>query len=122
MTDLLRQEIATAADIVVVKVGTRVLTTPEGTLNEERIAALAEEIHQLMAGGRKVVVVSSGAVGAGMGRIGMRQRPRDLEAFAAISGVRASPHVRRQRPQLQQWPAEPQRVTAVEYRQRRRRG
>ena len=36
MTDLLRQEIATAADIVVVKVGTRVLTTPEGTLNKAR--------------------------------------------------------------------------------------
>ncbi|HVU86950.1 MAG TPA: glutamate 5-kinase [Pirellulales bacterium] len=87
MTDLLRQEIATAADIVVVKVGTRVLTTSEGTLNEERIAALAEEIHQLLAGGRKVAVVSSGAVGAGMGRIGMRERPRDLAQLQAVAAM-----------------------------------
>jgi glutamate 5-kinase len=87
MTDLLRQEIATAADIVVVKVGTRVLTTPEGTLNEERIAALAEEIHQLLDTGRKVVVVSSGAVGAGMGRIGMRERPRDLAQLQAVAAM-----------------------------------
>ncbi|HEY4310449.1 MAG TPA: glutamate 5-kinase [Pirellulales bacterium] len=87
MTDLLRQEIATAADIVVVKVGTRVLTTPEGTLDEARIAALAEEIHQLMAGGRKVAVVSSGAVGAGMGRLGMKTRPRDLAQLQAVAAM-----------------------------------
>ncbi len=87
MTDLLRQEIATAADIVVVKVGTRVLTTPEGTLNEARIAALAEEIHAILDSGRKVVVVSSGAVGAGMGRIGMRQRPRDLAQLQAVAAM-----------------------------------
>jgi len=87
MTDLLRQEIATAADIVVVKVGTRVLTTPEGTLDEGRIAALAEEINGLMESGRKVAVVSSGAVGAGMGRIGMRQRPRDLAQLQAVAAM-----------------------------------
>ncbi len=87
MTDLLRQEIATAADIVVVKVGTRVLTTPEGTLDEARIAALAAEINGLMEQGRKVAVVSSGAVGAGMGRIGMRQRPRDLAQLQAVAAM-----------------------------------
>ena len=87
MTDLLRQEIATAADIVVVKVGTRVLTSPDGTLNEARIAALAEEIHQLLESGRKVAVVSSGAVGAGMGRIGMRERPRDLAQLQAVAAM-----------------------------------
>ena len=51
MSDLLRQEIVQAAHTVVVKVGTRVLTLPDGTLNHERIDALAEELHR-MAGER----------------------------------------------------------------------
>jgi glutamate 5-kinase len=64
-----------------------VLTTSEGTLNEERIAALAEEIHQILETGRKVAVVSSGAVGAGMGRLGMRERPRDLAQLQAVAAM-----------------------------------
>jgi len=87
MTDLLRQEIATAADTIVVKVGTRVLTATDGTLDEQRIADLAEEIHQLLDAGRKVAVVSSGAVGAGMGRLGMRERPRDLAHLQAVAAM-----------------------------------
>jgi glutamate 5-kinase len=87
MTDLLRQEIATAADTVVVKVGTRVLTAADGTLDEGRVAALAEEIHRLLDAGRKVVVVSSGAVGAGMGRLGIRERPRDLAQLQAVAAM-----------------------------------
>ena len=71
MTDLLRQEIATAATTIVVKVGTRVLTRPDGLLDDERIAQLAEELHRVVGTGRKVALVSSGAVGAGMGRLGL---------------------------------------------------
>jgi glutamate 5-kinase len=52
MTDLVRQEIATAAHTVVVKVGTRVLTGTDGLLNQERVAALSEELHQLASTGR----------------------------------------------------------------------
>lgn len=87
MTDPLRQQVAAAADLIVVKVGTRVLTRAGGTLNEERIAALAEELHQLMAGGRKVALVSSGAVGAGMGLLNLSERPRDLAHLQAVAAV-----------------------------------
>src|SRR5262245_14814130 len=87
MTDLLRQEIATAADLIVVKVGTRVLTHAGGKLNEERVAQLAEEIHQLGEAGRKVVLVSSGAVGAGMGRLGLDARPKDLARLQAVAAI-----------------------------------
>ncbi|NIP85929.1 MAG: glutamate 5-kinase [Planctomycetales bacterium] len=87
MPDLLRQEIATAADLIVVKIGTRVLTTDQGLLDRERIETLAEELHQLREGGRKVVLVSSGAVGAGMGRLGLRQRPTDLAHLQAVAAV-----------------------------------
>jgi glutamate 5-kinase len=87
MTDLLRQEIATAATTMVVKVGTRVLTRSDGQLNEERITQLAEEIHQVLSSGRRVALVSSGAVGAGMGRLGLTSRPLDLPRLQAVAAV-----------------------------------
>ena len=87
MVDLLRQEIATIADVVVVKVGTRVLTGEDGLLNHQRIANLVEQIHLQMAQGRKVVVVSSGAVGAGMAHLGLKQRPQDLAHLQAVAAV-----------------------------------
>ena len=87
MPDLLRQEIAAAATTWIVKVGTRVLTTKDGLLNQERVAALAEELHHLMQAGRKVCLVSSGAVGAGMGRLGMKSRPTDLTQLQAVAAV-----------------------------------
>ncbi len=87
MTDLVRQEIATAAHTVIVKVGTRVLTRPDGVLNQERVAALAEELHQLMLTGRKVALVTSGAVGAGMGQLGLTSRPTDLARLQAVAAV-----------------------------------
>lgn len=87
MPDLLRQEIAAAALTWVVKVGTRVLTTAEGLLNQDRVTALAEELHYVMQAGRKVCVVSSGAVGAGMGRLGLKKRPTDLSQLQAVAAV-----------------------------------
>jgi glutamate 5-kinase len=87
MTDILRQEIATAASSMVVKVGTRVLTRSDGQLNEERIAQLADELSDVVATGRKVALVSSGAVGAGMGRLGLSSRPTNLAQLQAVAAV-----------------------------------
>jgi glutamate 5-kinase len=87
MPDLLRQEIAAAASTWIVKVGTRVLTTEDGLLNQQRVAALAEELHHLMSAGRKVCLVSSGAVGAGLGRLGLKTRPVDLSRLQAVAAV-----------------------------------
>jgi glutamate 5-kinase len=87
LPDLLRQEIATAAHTLVVKVGTRILTGPDGLLNQDRVCALAEELHQVIASGRKVALVSSGAVGAGMGRLGIKHRPTDLAQLQAVAAV-----------------------------------
>lgn len=87
MVDLLRQEIAATADLVVVKVGTRVLTGEGGLLNHGRITELAEQIHLAMQNGRKVVLVSSGAVGAGIGQLGLKQRPADLAHLQAVAAV-----------------------------------
>jgi glutamate 5-kinase len=87
MQDLLRQEIAAIATTVVVKVGTQVLTRDDGQLSQDRIAQLAAQIHQIVQSGRKIVLVSSGAVGAGMGRLGLDQRPADLARLQAVAAI-----------------------------------
>lgn len=87
MTDLLRQEVIAAAKIVVVKVGTRVLTHVDGTLDETRIARLAEELNAIKESGRRVILVSSGAVGAGMSQLKMSKRPTDLATLQAVAAI-----------------------------------
>jgi glutamate 5-kinase len=86
MNDL-RQEIAALATTIVVKVGTRVLTRDDGQLDEGRIDQLVDQMHHVIATGRKVVLVSSGAVGAGMGRLGLTSRPSDLAHLQAVAAV-----------------------------------
>jgi glutamate 5-kinase len=86
-SESLRELVTTAAHTVVVKVGTRVLTQTDGTLNYQRIDELAEEIHAISAGGRRVVLVSSGAVGAGISLLGLKSRPLDLAKLQAVAAV-----------------------------------
>ncbi len=87
MPDLLRQEIAATATTIVVKVGTRVLTDAAGRLDSQRIEQLAMQVHAVMESGRRVVLVSSGAVGAGVGRLGLPGRPTDLAHLQAVAAV-----------------------------------
>ena len=87
MSDQLRKEIVAAAQTIVVKVGTRVLTRPNGSLDESRIEQLGEQLHRLMETGRKVVLVSSGAVASGMGRLQLGERPKDLAKLQAVAAV-----------------------------------
>jgi glutamate 5-kinase len=82
-----RQSVISSAHTVVVKVGTRVLTKADGTLNLERIEQLAEEVHTISAAGRRVVLVSSGAVGAGLSLLGLKGRPTDLARLQAVAAV-----------------------------------
>ncbi|MGD9634537.1 MAG: glutamate 5-kinase [Pirellulales bacterium] len=87
MLDPVRQEVATTSKTVVVKVGTRVLTHDDGTLDNDRVTSIAEQLVWLIEDQRYVVLVSSGAVGAGMGRIGLRRRPTDLGHLQAVAAV-----------------------------------
>lgn len=88
MHDLTRREVIDTAKTLVVKVGTNVLSNADGTLNVARIKGLTEDLHTVLRTGRKVVVVSSGAVAAGMGLLGLTHRPVDLPHLqaAAASG------------------------------------
>ncbi len=87
MVDLVRQEIAATAGVIVVKVGTRVITHQGGLLDDEWVNKFCDEINEVLNSGRKIVVVSSGAVGAGMGRLGFKQRPTDLALLQALAAV-----------------------------------
>lgn len=87
MTDLVRQEIAATAEMVVVKIGTRPLTNESGTLDESRVNMLAEDIHAASSLGKRLVLVSSGAVGAGMGQLGLKRRPTDLANLQAVAAI-----------------------------------
>jgi glutamate 5-kinase len=85
--DLVREEVVVSAPTWVVKVGTSVLTGPDGTLDPARIDHLAEQICKLMDRGHKIALVSSGAVGAGMGQLGWKRRPDNLPQLQAAAAV-----------------------------------
>jgi len=87
MTDSHRRDLATAARLIVVKVGTRVLTGPDGLLDASRIETLGRQFDAALAQGRRIVLVSSGAVGAGMGRMGLEERPQELASLQAIAAI-----------------------------------
>ncbi len=85
--ELVRDEVVLSAHTWVVKVGTSVLTGPDGTLDLARIDHLAEQISVVMDSGRKVALVSSGAVGAGIGKLGWKRRPDNLRQLQAAAAV-----------------------------------
>src|SRR5262249_46101713 len=87
MIDPVRQEVIALAHTVVVKVGTTVLTGPDGRLDPARLQALTDQVYRLHQTGRKVVLVSSGAIGAGVGRLGLGKRPTDLRHLQACAAV-----------------------------------
>jgi glutamate 5-kinase len=82
-----RQEIFQRAETIVVKVGTNVLSADDDRLDPERIRQLADQIHAICQTGRKIVLVSSGAIGAGMGLLGLKTRPKDLPHLQAAAAT-----------------------------------
>jgi glutamate 5-kinase len=87
MLDPVRQEIATSSEMVVVKVGTRVLTHEDGSLDQGRVTEISNQIVRLTEAGRRVVLVSSGAVASGLGRLKLQRRPSDLAHLQAVAAV-----------------------------------
>ena len=85
--DAERKEILKNSETIVIKVGTNVLTRADGTLEPNQVHSLADQIFRLKQSGKKVALVSSGAIGAGMGRLGLKQRPTDLRHLQACAAV-----------------------------------
>lgn len=72
---------------IVVKVGSSTLTHETGKLNYHRIERLAMEIADLANQGKEMVLVSSGAVSAGMGPLGLSSRPKTIREKQAVAAV-----------------------------------
>ena len=86
MTSAHREAIRTARSIVV-KVGTTALTTPSGVFDVDRLATLADAIERRMEAGSDVVIVSSGAIAAGIEPLKLSRRPADLATKQAAASV-----------------------------------
>lgn len=82
-----RRAILDRAATVVVKVGTNVLADAAGNLDKRRIESLADQLHRVTASGRRVALVSSGAIGAGVGLLKLRERPTELPHLQACAAV-----------------------------------
>ncbi len=72
---------------IVVKIGTSTLAHPTGLLNLRRVEKLVEVLADLKNEGYELVMVSSGAIGVGMGKLGLRSRPVEVPARQACAAV-----------------------------------
>ena len=72
---------------IVVKVGTSTLTHRTGRLNIRRVEQLVKTLADLQNAGHEVILVSSGAIGLGMGKLGLMDRPKDTPGKQACAAV-----------------------------------
>ncbi len=72
---------------IVIKVGTSTVTHATGKINLHRMELLAREISDITSMGREVVLISSGAVGAGLGKLNRAERPRTLPEKQAMASI-----------------------------------
>src|SRR5690554_2096164 len=72
---------------IVVKVGTSILTYSSGRLNLKRLEKLVRELSNLYNAGKEVILVTSGAVGAGVGKLGLSGKPGSLPERQAMAAV-----------------------------------
>lgn len=72
---------------IVVKIGTSTLTYATGQLNIRRVEALCKTMSDIRNAGHELILVSSGAIGMGVGKLGLRCRPQDIPTKQAAAAV-----------------------------------
>ncbi|MFA5142839.1 MAG: glutamate 5-kinase [Candidatus Omnitrophota bacterium] len=72
---------------IVVKVGTKVITSRDRGLDADRVDGIAYQVEAVMARGIDVILVTSGAIGAGMQVLNMKKRPSDIASLQAAAAV-----------------------------------
>ncbi len=72
---------------IVIKIGTSTLAHPTGHLNIRRVEELCKVISDIKNAGHQVIIVSSGAIGMGVGKLGLLQRPTDIPTKQAAAAV-----------------------------------
>ena len=71
----------------VLKLGTGILTTGKAAVDTARLARVGEQVAALRQKGIEIIIVSSGAVGLGMGRLGITRRPTEIRQLQACAAV-----------------------------------
>lgn len=82
-----RRELLKSVKRIVVKVGTSSLITKDFKLNKERIDQFVDDLASVKQSGKEVILVTSGAIGTGVGRIGLKCRPQDIPSQQAAAAV-----------------------------------
>lgn len=72
---------------IVVKVGTKIICGSRGQLDLRRVESLVQDLAALWEEGRDIILVSSGAIGAGVGRLGLSRKPRTIPEKQAAAAV-----------------------------------
>ena len=72
---------------IVVKIGTSTLAHPTGHLNIRRVEQLCKVMSDIKNAGHELILVSSGAIGMGVGKLGLRERPKDIPTKQAAAAV-----------------------------------
>ena len=72
---------------IVIKIGTSTLAHPTGHLNIRLVDELCKTISDIKNAGHQVILVSSGAIGMGVGKLGLLERPRDIPTKQAAAAV-----------------------------------
>ena len=72
---------------IVIKIGTSTLAYPSGHLNIRRVEELCKIISDIKNAGNQVIVVSSGAIAMGVGKLGLQERPKDIPTKQAAAAV-----------------------------------
>ena len=72
---------------IVIKIGTSTLAHPTGHLNICRVEQLCKIMSDIKNAGHELILVSSGAIGMGVGKLGLRERPKDIPSKQAAAAV-----------------------------------
>ena len=72
---------------IVVKIGTSTLAYPTGHMNIRRVERLCKVMSDLKNAGHEMILVTSGAIGMGVGKLSLKERPRDIPTKQAAAAV-----------------------------------
>ena len=72
---------------IVIKIGTSTLTYSNGCVNIRRIETLSKVISDMMNAGNEIILVSSGAIATGVGKLNLREKPKDIASKQACAAV-----------------------------------
>jgi len=86
-SEAIRKQVFSRVRKLVIKIGTGVLISRDGTLDTRRIESICKQVSALSERGVQVIIVTSGAIGAGIHALGLKTRPRLLPELQAVAAV-----------------------------------